>query len=176
MTEYSKEFAGALFSLCTEDGSVEATAKQLDSLEKLFSENPAYPVFLSAPGIPLEERITNLKNMMDGSFSKTLTSFMCVLCEKNAMMSFGSIVEAYRTLYRESINRCTAVVTSAVELTPEEKSRIASAIAKKIGKDADITYKIDSSILGGIITEVDGKITDGSIRGRLSAIKEVIDA
>ena len=39
----------------------------------------------------------------------------------------------------------------------------------------EIEYMTDSSILGGILIEADGKIIDGSLKARLRDIKEVIN-
>ena len=53
----SKEYGTALFSLALECGREQAYAEALDQVEAAFSENPAYFDFLSAPNIPMSERL-----------------------------------------------------------------------------------------------------------------------
>ena len=73
---------------------------------------------------------------------------------------------------REKIAHAT--VTSAVELTEEEKNRLIAGLEARERCRVQGEYRVDPSLLGGLIVEVEGKILDGSLRHRLSEIKEVI--
>ena len=44
------------------------------------------------------------------------------------------------------------------------------------GGDVNMEYVVDSSIMGGVIVELDGKIMDGSLRHRLREVKDVINS
>ena len=68
-----------------------------------------------------------------------------------------------------------ATITSAIELTDTEKQKIVSKLEQSYKKEVVAKYFVDSSIIGGIIIDIDGKIIDASIKGRLYDIKEVID-
>ena len=57
------------------------------------------------------------------------------------------------------------IVVSAVPLADEEKAEIA-----KITRAKEIEYRVDPSILGGLILRAGDKVVDGSVRGDLSAL------
>ena len=47
-------------------------------------------------------------------------------------------------------------------------------LKKKLGKDIDFDYKIDNSIIGGFIINIDGKVYDNSIKTQLERLKKHI--
>lgn len=47
-------------------------------------------------------------------------------------------------------------------------------LKKKLGKDIDFEYKIDNSIIGGFIINLDGKVYDNSIKTQLVSLKKHI--
>ena len=67
-----------------------------------------------------------------------------------------------------------AVITSAVELTDDEKHRLERKLTDVTGKKIRASYVIDKSIIGGVSIAVDGKNYDGSVRKNLKNLKEVM--
>ena len=47
-------------------------------------------------------------------------------------------------------------------------------LKKKLGKDIDFEYKIDNSIIGGFIINLDGKVYDNSVKTQLERLKKHI--
>ena len=47
-------------------------------------------------------------------------------------------------------------------------------LKKKLGKDIDFEYKIDNSIIGRFIINLDGKVYDNSIKTQLERLKKHI--
>jgi F-type H+-transporting ATPase subunit delta len=71
-------------------------------------------------------------------------------------------------------NRKVAEVRSAVPLTDDQKTRLAAALAGRLGGEVEIKVVIDPSVLGGAVTQVGDTVIDGSVRHRLSQLKESI--
>ena len=66
-------------------------------------------------------------------------------------------------------------MTSALELTEEEKTKLSSGLEKRFRSTVEAEYVIDESLIGGILIEADGKVIDGSVRTRLRDIKDVMN-
>ena len=66
----------------------------------------------------------------------------------------------------------SAEVTSALALTPEEKETIRRDILSKIGNQATVTFRVDPSILGGIIVRVGDRVWDASVAGQLDHLRQ----
>ena len=65
-----------------------------------------------------------------------------------------------------------AQVRSAVALSDDQKSRLAAALAKSTGKQVEVVVEVDPSVLGGIVTQIGDTVIDGSVRQRLSQLRE----
>lgn len=173
MTEISNEYATALFFLALENGKEREYCDCLETISSLFRDEPDYPEFLSCPSIPINERTTAVDSAFS-SMPEHIVSFLKILCEKGRIGSFKECVEIYKKLLSEHEKRSTAIVTSAVELTEKEKSALSEKLGKKEGCTVTLDCRVDPSIIGGLIIEIGGKVIDGSIRSKLSEVKDVI--
>jgi len=63
----------------------------------------------------------------------------------------------------------SAVITSALPLTDAEQKTIKDQVLKGQG---DVAFKVDPSIMGGLVVRVGDKVLDGSISGQLDAMRQ----
>ncbi|MEJ2262383.1 MAG: F0F1 ATP synthase subunit B [Anaerolineales bacterium] len=72
----------------------------------------------------------------------------------------------------ERMAGASAVVTSALPLTEQEKESVKEDILSKLGEHATVTFRVDPSILGGLVVRVGDKVLDGSVAGRLEEMRQ----
>jgi ATP synthase F1 delta subunit len=65
-----------------------------------------------------------------------------------------------------------AQITSALPLTPGEQDEIKKSVTEKIGEEATVTFKVNPSILGGVIVRIGDKVMDGSVAGQLEGLRK----
>jgi F-type H+-transporting ATPase subunit b len=63
----------------------------------------------------------------------------------------------------------SAEVTSALPLTKDEEAAVKKSISAK-----DFSFKVDPSILGGLVVKVGDKVLDGSVAGKLEGLRQVM--
>lgn len=173
MNSVNKEYPEALFKLAYEEKCTKQVWESLETAAKAFEENPAFMDLLSSPAIPMTDRLEVIQKAF-GDLHKYVLYFLKILCKNALISTFFHCVEEYDALLEKAGNFSTAVVTSAVELTSKEQTDLAVKLSKICGHTVVVEQRIDSTILGGIIIEVDGKIIDTSIKSRLKEVKEVI--
>ena len=83
-----------------------------------------------------------------------------------------AIVDAFIERSAASRNKAVATVRSAVDLSDDQRQRLAEAIKTSSGKDVEIKVVIDPTVLGGVITEIGDDIIEGSVRRRLNQLRE----
>ena len=174
MSEKSLEYAKALFMLASEKELREDYKDGLETVDSVFKENPQYIDFLSTFSVPLSERLAALESAFGERIPRDVVSFLKILCEKKHISEFSECANDYFNLYNEIDKISGAKVTSAVELTKEEKAKLSEKLEKSSGKKMVIEYVVDESILGGLIVETDGKIMDSSLKKHLKDVKDVI--
>lgn len=64
----------------------------------------------------------------------------------------------------------SAEVTSALPLTADEQTTVKNEILSKSGAEA-VTFRVDPSILGGLVVRVGDKVLDGSVAGKLEGLR-----
>ena len=91
------------------------------------------------------------------------------------MRDFNECFEIFDELYKEEAKRSKAVIISAVELDDEAKRKLLDKLRSISGHTVEAEYRIDRSLIGGLIVEMDGRRIDGSLKKRLKEIKEVME-
>ena len=175
MTEISKEYGTALFMLACEKDKKHEYADAISVVKGVFADTPEYIDFLASRGISLRERLSAIEEAFANNIPEDVVSYLQLLCEKGRISGFFESAEEYEKLLDASEKISNAKVTSALELTEEEKTALKSKLEKICKTTVTIEYLIDESLIGGIIVETDGKVLDGSLRNRLREIKEVIN-
>lgn len=66
----------------------------------------------------------------------------------------------------------SADVVSALPLTTDEQAIVRTDILSKMGKKAIVNFRVDPSILGGLVIHVGDKVLDGSVAGQLETLKQ----
>ena len=89
---------------------------------------------------------------------------------------FFSGVESGRVVVLEDVSLAgaSAEVTSALPLTDEEQEAVKRDILSKAGSQATVTFRVDPSILGGLVVRVGDKVLDGSVSGQLENLRQSI--
>ena len=174
MTEMSKSYADALFSLALETNTVFETLMTLKEVrDGLYATEGALDL-LASPSIPKDERCAVLEKAFGDVQPEHVMSFVGVLVQHGHIRELNDCVEAYTALHDEHARLSTAYVTSAVELTDGEKAKLIEKLSQKLGRTIHLECAVDPSLLGGLVVHVDGKVIDGSLRNKLQEIKEVM--
>lgn len=174
MKEISKQYAEAIFALACECGREEPVMHELELVLNVLADNPEYMDFLVSPSVPRDERVASLGGVFAARVCEHVLSLLQLMCEKGRIGAISSCVEEYRTLLHLRQAVVTANVTSAVALTQDQKSALIQKLEKMSARQVQLSCRVDPTLLGGMIVEMDGKIMDGSLRYRLRDVKEVM--
>ncbi len=90
------------------------------------------------------------------------------------LAEFFSGVKSGKILVLEGtdIRGASAEVVSALPLTTDEQAIIKKDILSKMGTQSDVDFRIDPSILGGLVIHVGDKVLDGSVAGQFEALRQ----
>lgn len=174
MTDISREYASALFSLAESDNCEKEVYSSLLRIKRILDENPEYVKMLTSPAIEKKERAALFTKVIENE-PELVKNFSSLLCEKGFIRFFGEISDAYGEMYFEKAHITKVKITSAQNLTSGEKAALEKKLESVTGNRIEAEYFLDPSLLAGVKAEYDGKVSDGSLKHRLREIKEVID-
>lgn len=175
MTQFAKVYAGALYDLALEEQLDEAILQQLETLNEVFGENPQYVKLLSSPLVAKEERLQVLNRNFEGELQPYLLNFLRILCENGEMGQFFGCASEFRARYDAQHGIAQAVAVSAVPLTDAQMNALCERLQQTTGKTVRLKNKVDSTVLGGIRLEMEGKQFDGTVQGRLAKLQSLLE-
>ena len=90
------------------------------------------------------------------------------------MKYLSQIDQNYRQLADELSGTLRAKVTAAAKLTAAQQQAISAELEKQTGKNVELTIDIDASLIGGLRTEIGGRLFDGSVKTQLKRIEDTL--
>lgn len=170
MTQTARAYGGSLYDLAAEEQLTDNIKQQMADILQLFRENPDYIRLLSEPSIPNKERTGLIDQAFGEQAEKYLVNFLKLLCERSILAEFAGCCEEFTRRYNVDHNIAEATVTSAEALSEDQVSALKAKLEKISGKQISLIQRTDSSVLGGLRVELEGKQLDGTVQGRLSGI------
>jgi len=70
------------------------------------------------------------------------------------------------------VTGAAAEVTSALPLTSVEQEAVKKDVLAKMGKQASVAFRVDPTILGGLVIKVGDKVLDGSVAAQLEGLRQ----
>lgn len=128
---------------------------------------------LDNPSKSIEEKKKILSDVLDEDVDRRARNFVYTLASNNDVGMLDEIIDDYERLLRQgAMELPLAQVTSAVALNDDEQTAIEERLQRKFGEEVEISYRVDPSILGGVIVRVGDKYIDGSVATRLEKMRE----
>ena len=85
---------------------------------------------------------------------------------------YVAILEHFKRLVKLEQDRRAAQVESAVALTPEQQSGVASNLEKIYGRGLNLSFGVNPALVGGLRVRVSSDVYDGSVAARLRSLAE----
>lgn len=165
-------YADALFSVALTEGSSAVVEDELFRFAQALRADDDLQSSLVDRSVPVSRRQQIIEDLLGGRASAVTTAVLSMVVAAGRASSLPAIVDAFVERSAASRNKTVATVRSAVELTEDQAARLTAALNGATGKDVEVKVVVDPTVLGGVVTEIDDDIIDGSIRRRLSQLRE----
>ena len=126
---------------------------------------------LADPIVAQEEKVKLLEMAVGEPLHDTLRQFIAFVTEQKREDKMFLIAMKYMEMYREKHNILSTQVTTATELTEASYDKIKAFIKQTFDADAEMEVKIDPSLIGGFILDIENTRMDASVVGQLNALK-----
>jgi len=125
------------------------------------------------PSIPADQKRAVLDSIVKkAGFSRPLRNFVAVLIDMRRIRFLNDIVVQFARELNDRLGFAEAAITTARELTPEERSELEHDLSRVTGKNIRAHYSQDRAVLGGAIARVGSTVYDGSVKGQLERIRQ----
>lgn len=172
VTTIARPYAVAVFALGQEKGDLQAWSDLLQVAAQC-ADNAEVEAILTNPAVSDEQAVDLLGDVV-GDLSADARNFLLLLAENNRLLLLPEIAALFEELRAEAEQMLTAEVVTARALTDAQKTKIAAALKKRLGKEVTLTEQVDESLLGGAIIRAGDLVIDGSALGKLNRLANAI--
>jgi F-type H+-transporting ATPase subunit delta len=175
-THYAKALADAVFA--SNSGlSPEDAVNQLRSVDSLISDSAQLKRALLSPAVNKRQKAAVVSKLADElGLNRLVRNFLLVIVSHRRVHEISGIREQFEAVVDERLGWIPADITSAQELTLEQKGEIERALGSKLGKFIRANYRVDSGLLAGLRARVASKEYDASLRGKLESMRQRLAA
>ncbi len=170
-TERIGAYSDALFEVARAEGSLEAVSDELFRFARALEGSEELRGALTDPHLPPARRQQIVEDLLGGKANGTTVSLVSMVVAAGRSRDLTAIIDQLVAKAAESQDRAVAEVRSTIELSEEQRARLADAIKKATGKTVEVKVVIDPTILGGLVTTVGDTVIDGSVKTRLDQLK-----
>ena len=97
-------------------------------------------------------------------------NFVSLLAANRRLGFLPEIAALFELMKSELENAVDVEVIAASKLTPDQESRYAAALQKKLGRSVRLHTRVDGSLMGGAVLKAGDLVIDGSVKGRLDRL------
>ena len=169
---YARRYSQAVFNIAREKNELDRWQSDLRRIASL-GEDATFIALLKNPKIHFEDKARLLSEWL-GDINPLALNLVYLLVTRGRLGMVGDIADEYQRLLDSYRGIEQAEVTTAIPLDDEDKQRLEERLGAVVGKKVVVKLKVDSSVVGGIVARIGGKLLDGSTHTRLMALKKAL--
>jgi F-type H+-transporting ATPase subunit delta len=172
MTERADHYAEAFLAVIAAEGQSNEVSDELFRFSRLLEGNDELRDALTDANLPASRRQQIVEDLLGGRASDTTTALVSLVVGAGRARELPAIVDRLLAANASRTNRSIAEVRSAVELTDDQRSRLAEALKQATGQDVELVVTVDPSVMGGLVAQIGDTVIDGTVRSRLAQLRE----
>ena len=169
LTPLARPYAKALFSSALESKKIDEMASEL-KIMALASKTDGVINTIENPALSRQDVVNVLFNLFEESISETSKKLIEILAENKRLNLIETIFVIYQELLEEHKEQKSVEVFVAVDPGKEAKQNIEQKLKSTYGKDANIYFSKDPSMMGGLSIKIGDETLDLSIKGKVKKL------
>ncbi|MFN3338182.1 MAG: F0F1 ATP synthase subunit delta [Dietzia sp.] len=160
----------ALLRSADQQGQLQAVEDELFRLGRIVAGDPQFEQLLADRTADEGAKRGLLAEVLYGKVTAVTEALASQAVARPSGMPADDIM-AVSIQAAELRGRSVAVVTSAEPLTDQQSDDLRARLASLYGREIAIHNDVDQALLGGVVVRVGDEIIDGSVAGRLDAMR-----
>lgn len=167
-------YARALFESVTAGDPVKV-GEELSAAVDLLRAHPDLDRVLRDPVVEAHRKQAVIGEVARlARWSAPIARTLDILASAHELHALGAMSAHYQRLLRQQQRVLDADVTTAVPLDQAQSQALVEALSRQTGQRVQVTFAVDPSLVGGVVTRVGSTIYDGSVARQLERMREQI--
>ena len=169
-----QKYARALFDISSEKNSHKEYLLQLEQIMQTINSSADLVNVLKAPTIPVNSKVEITDNIFRNKIDDNILNLLKVLIEKNRFEAFEQIFREFEKMANDAENKRKVEIISPINPEPEVKEKILNKLRQKLNSEIIPSWKIDKSIIAGLIFKTGDIVIDTSVKSKLKNLSNYI--
>jgi F-type H+-transporting ATPase subunit delta len=166
--------AQALFAGAEQADALDEVEDELFRFGRILNREPALRSALTDPSLPAERKVELLDALLDDRVQDATSVLVRELALHPRGRTIDRGLEDYARIAAARRERLVARVRTVVPLTDAQLTRLASALAERLGHAVHLNVELDPDLIGGLTVRVGDVLFDGSVSHRLALARQVM--
>jgi F-type H+-transporting ATPase subunit delta len=168
----ARRYAAALADVLLAGGSTRGVQDELIAWESMIQSSELLQQVFSNPTVAYEQKRALLEELIKRTkVQQPTANFLRILLKNQRLTELGEINKRLAQVLDERSGVIAAQVTTARPVSEEIKKSLNGRLATMTGKDVRLSFAIDETLIGGMVTRVGSTVYDGSIRNQLRQLE-----
>lgn len=164
-------YGGALYGAAAEENAADEIYEQVLVMQELLKSFPDFMRLIRSAALSKQEKKDALRAVLEGRVNRLMVNTMMTVIDKKREKYLPDILDSYERSYFAGIGIAKGQLITAVPAGKKQIKHLEKILSRKTGKQIIIENIVDESIIGGAKLKLEGMLTDGSLRGRIDALK-----
>lgn len=143
--------------------------------EALGKDHELYSLLMDGSR-PFSERERALEKVIPQDAPPEFVNLLKLLVQEEDLEVLPELPAALAAVATSQRQPVRAEVTSAVELTDEERDALRKTLTERFGSELVFSFGVDPSLMGGLRVRVGDRLIDASVASRLAALREAVSS
>jgi len=161
----------AMFLQAERSGDLDEVEDELFRFARIVDASPDLSVILDDPGADPAGRATLVKQVLGDRSNQLTTDLLTGLAQYTGGRSYSHGVRELVDQAAERRDKIVAVVQSAITLSAEQDARLRAALQRIYRQDIAVHVLVQPELQGGMRIQVGDEVIDGSVAGRIDALR-----
>jgi F-type H+-transporting ATPase subunit delta len=163
-------YANALFEAAQEKGRLEEARVELHAFAEAVEQVPELRALIENPELDSRVKREALASVLADA-DELVRNFLLLVVEKGRAHEIEGMIEEFDALVAAEEGILDVELTTAVELTEDEATKILGQIEDVSGRRLRASRNVEPALIGGFVLQAGSYRADASVRGRLERLR-----
>lgn len=170
---FARPYAKAIMEIAGSAEKANALRGELLQFASALKTSPELRDVYANPGIAFDTKKTITARLTSKlKMSELAARTIEVLVHNNRINDLPAILDALAAYVNDSLGVAVAEVRSAKSLSPDELTKLADVLGKKVGRKVELDVTTDPKLLGGFVARIGSEVYDASVIGKINKFRE----
>ncbi len=167
-----QRYATALYELADEQKTLDDVAADLRALRGLVDESADLRRLIRSPVLTRADQGKAIAALAERAGLPALVrNFLGLLARNRRLFVLPEVIEAFLAELAARRGEVTAEVIAAQALTEAQRQTLDEQLRRAVGGKVTIEFRVDPSLLGGLIVKLGSRMVDASLSSKLQRLQ-----